>query len=212
MGSVPPGRHFVNGLRSQSRVKHRNVCSPTPGKLKGCCWHGAVLNGCCGTGLGYSWAFNAPRLAESWGFADWPRWGGLYHPRPDIQFRPVCYVSRANRCASVFLVFTQKSDSRLTHHTTGPLLAWHVCRGVALHSALCGARNPAADSRAALIISLTLASTRRRLVGSPCRKTASARGGVGTLQAAERPTASPERNHARSDGTLHLDRSSLGSR
>lgn len=166
MGSVPPGKTFGQWLAVTlaSEAQERMLADPWQ-HLKVSlllAWRG--VNRCCGAGLGYNWAFNAPRLAESWGFADWPRWGGLSHSAAFSLAHLAGFLALIAAPLCFWLTHSQFNVILITL----PALYSHGMYAVSSHfiPRYAEPEIPLQIVAAALIISLTLASTRRRLVGS----------------------------------------------
>ena len=165
IGSVPPGKTldqwFTVTLASEAR--ERMLADPWQ-HLKVSlllAWRG--VNRCCGTGLGYNWALNAPRLAESWGFSDWPRWGGLYHWAVFSLAHLAGFLALI--VAPLWFWFSQKRFETVL--IVLPALYSHGVYAVASHfiPRYAVPEIPLQIVAAVLIMSLTLAYTRRRLVG-----------------------------------------------
>ncbi len=165
MRSVPPGKTFGQWLTvtAASEAWERMLTDPWQ-HLKVSllmAWRGVF--GCCGAGLGYSWALSAPRLADSWGFTDWPRWGW----RPSTARHSFIKLTMflALTVVPLWSWFSQKRFEAVL--IVLPALYSHGVYAVASHFTPRYAvpEIPLQIVAVALITSLALASTRHRLAG-----------------------------------------------
>ena len=168
IGKVPPGKTFrqwvIDTLAGETT--ERMLADPWQ-HLKVSllmAWRG-VFRCCDHIGLGFHWVPSDSRLAESWGFADWPRWSW------SLSSSTVAYsVVRITMFLALIVVplwfwFSQKRFETVLIML--PALYLHGMYAVVTDfiPRYAVPEIPLQIVAAVLIMYLTLTSTRRRLVG-----------------------------------------------